>query len=461
MGEDGSGAPWIVDRYEIHQAIGSGGMATVHLGRLRGPVGFTRTVAIKRLREQFASNPQFVTMFVDEARIAARVHHPNVLQTFDVLATGGELLLVMEYVHGESLSRLLRAASEAGAPVPLPIVSAITVQMLEGLHAAHTAADESGRPLGIVHRDVSPENVLIGVDGLTRVLDFGVAKAADRLHKTQHGEVKGKLAYLAPEQAFGHADPRSDVFSAAVVLWELLTGRGLFRSGQRNLSREMFETEPIEAPSVQVPSAAVLDAVVLRGLDRAPERRFQSAREMALAIESAVPPAGPATVGGWVEKTGGPSLSERRRDLGELDHATSATGISPAPARETPPPLDPPPRSRRVLAISLAGALALAIIALAALELRQPKQEPPNPAGRVDPDPDPDPDPAPEPARQPAEPPARSPGPAAESAPRPAKAVSKPAAHARPHAPKPPDGKCAVPWILDAQGIKHYKPECL
>jgi serine/threonine protein kinase len=193
----------VVGRYALYGAIAAGGMATVHLGRLLGPVGFSRTVAIKRLHAQFASDPEFVSMFLDEARLAARIRHPNVVPTLDVVATGGELFLVMEYVPGESIARLARALREQKQTLPTRILSAVMAGVLHGLHAAHEAKDERGHPLGIVHRDMSPQNVLVGTDGVARVLDFGVAKAAGRMQTTREGQIKGKLSYMPPEQLRG------------------------------------------------------------------------------------------------------------------------------------------------------------------------------------------------------------------------------------------------------------------
>src|SRR5258708_29137656 len=172
-----SGYP-VVGRYLLCDEIAAGGMATVHVGRLMGTAGFSRTVAIKRLHAQFAKDPDFVSMFLDEARLAARIRHPNVIGTLDVVALEGELFLVMEYVPGESLARLWRTTFDTGRTIPLPIISAILVGVLDGLHAAHEATDDNGEPLGIVHRDVSPHNILAGTDGIARVLDFGDAKAA-------------------------------------------------------------------------------------------------------------------------------------------------------------------------------------------------------------------------------------------------------------------------------------------
>src|SRR5688572_18113877 len=178
--------------------IAAGGMATVHLGRLLGSAGFARTVAIKRLHPALAKDEDFVTMLLDEARLASRIRHPHVVPTLDVIAENDEVLLVMEYVQGESLSRLMRAVRPA--PVPLPIAIAVGIQMLHGLHAAHEAKTEQGQNLHLVHRDVSPQNVLVGIDGIARVLDFGVAKAAHRAQTTREGQIKGKLSYMAPEQ---------------------------------------------------------------------------------------------------------------------------------------------------------------------------------------------------------------------------------------------------------------------
>ena len=167
-------------------------------------------------------------MFLDEARLAARIRHPNVVPTLDVVAMAGELFLVMEYVQGESLARLSKAALSRGEPIPPEMVVTMLVGALHGLHAAHEANNDHGEPLGIVHRDVSPHNVLVGTDGVARVLDFGVAKATGRVATTQEGHLKGKMAYMAPEQVRGTVSRQTDVYAASVVLWETLTGKRLF-----------------------------------------------------------------------------------------------------------------------------------------------------------------------------------------------------------------------------------------
>ncbi len=328
----------IVGRYALFQEIAAGGMATLHLGRLIGSAGFSRTVAIKRLHPQFAKDPEFVAMFLDEALLAARVRHPNVVATIDVVALDGELLLVMEYIHGESLSRLLRNEAQAGRRLPLRIVSALMTGVLHGLHAAHEAVTENGFPLGIVHRDVSPHNILVGQDGVGRVLDFGVAKAAWRAQTTRDGQIKGKLAYMAPEQLLNHeVDWRADIFAASAVLWEALTCVRLFSADEPGAVYHRVLNENIPLPSTQrsdVPSA--LDALVQRGLAKNPGDCFATAREMAFALERTLPPATPGEVGLWVEETARETLAKRAEQVGGIESSSvqfiGSSSLSSPPA---------------------------------------------------------------------------------------------------------------------------------
>ncbi|MGK3994234.1 serine/threonine-protein kinase [Sorangium sp. So ce1024] len=319
-----------LDRYTLHGVIASGGMASVHFGRLVGAHGFARTVAIKRLHPQFARDPEFSSMLLDEARLAVRIRHPNVVATLDSVQADGELFLVMEYIAGEALSSLLREAGAQGGRVPQPVVSAIVAGALAGLHAAHEATAEDGAPLQIVHRDVSPQNILVGEDGIARVLDFGIARAAVRSQVSRVGQLKGKLSYMAPEQLRGAPlTRRTDIYAASVVLWEALAGRRLFTG---ECDAEIFGR--ILEGVVQPPSAfgdvpRALDEVVLRGLQRDPERRFATALEMAAALEEALPPASPRAVGAWVEATAGPLLEARAKSLAEIE--TSQRSAAPAP----------------------------------------------------------------------------------------------------------------------------------
>ncbi len=200
-----------VGRCEVFGEIGKGGMATVHLGRLVAVGGFEKIVAIKRMHTQFASDPQFVAMFLDEARLVARIKHPNVLPTLDLIEEDGELFIVMEYVTGVTLRHLFWEVERRGERMPVPVALGIMGGVLHGLHAAHEAKDANGQPLTLVHRDVSPENILVGTDGFARLLDFGMAKALGQFHMTQPGQVKGKLSCMAPEQVLGHEVIRSGV----------------------------------------------------------------------------------------------------------------------------------------------------------------------------------------------------------------------------------------------------------
>ncbi|MGA3123888.1 MAG: serine/threonine-protein kinase [Polyangiaceae bacterium] len=331
----------VLGRYALYDEIAAGGMATVHIGRLLGPVGFSRTVAIKRLHAQFAKDPDFVSMFLDEARLAARVRHPNVIGTLDIVSLAGELFLVMEYVPGESLARLWRTMRDAGRSIPVPIVAAVFVGVLEGLHAAHEATNDRGEPLGVVHRDVSPHNILVGTDGVARVLDFGVAKAFGRLQTTREGQLKGKISYMAPEQVQGIVDRTTDIYATSVALWESLVGKRLFfaENEARTLANVLYPK--VEAPShlVQgIPSE--LDEVVLRGLHPDPSRRYATARAMARALQSAVSPAPAFTVGEWVEATAGSTLATRASRVASVERMLPPDSDSYLPM--TPSSIPPP-----------------------------------------------------------------------------------------------------------------------
>ena len=315
--------PRQVGRYVLFGEIASGGMAAVHFGLLNGPVGFRRTVAIKRLHEAFSRDPAFVSQFLDEARLAARIRHPNVVQTLDVVTASGELLVVMEYMDGETLADLRRLRDERGISFPIDVAVGIIAGALHGLDAAHGAKDENGLPLNIVHRDVSPQNIILGRDGVPRVLDFGVAKAAARFRSTRGEVMKGKLRYMAPEQvAAAGVDRRTDVFAAGIVLWETLTGKTLFEVADGGAAAVINRVvnSPIPRPSVHRPDVAPeLDAVVMRALQRVPEDRYQTALEFAEALEDVVRVPTARTLGRWVVAVAGKMLDRRAERVAEIE----------------------------------------------------------------------------------------------------------------------------------------------
>lgn len=317
-------------RYALYGPIASGGMATVHFGRQLGAAGFARTVAIKRLKGEFLESAEFVSTLLDEARLASRIRHPNVVATMDMVAMEDELFLVMEYVVGESLSRLLNRLHKRGEPVDPKIATGILCGVLHALHAAHEAVDERGEPLGIVHRDVSPQNILVGVDGLPRLLDFGIAKGKGRLQTTRAGQLKGKVSYMAPEQILGEdPDRRSDVYAAAVVLWEVLTGRRLFPTSDNagdnfNLIPKILEAD-IDPPSEVGDVPKIFDGIVMRGLNRAVDARYDTAREFAVALEDEVGVATSRQIGEWVESIAADTLAQRARHVLALEAQSTGT----------------------------------------------------------------------------------------------------------------------------------------
>jgi len=332
--------PRIVGRYAIFDEIASGGMATVYLGRLMGAGGFARTVAIKRLHPQFARDPEFVAMFLDEARLAARIRHPNVVPTLDVVASKGELFLVMEYIQGESLSRLARALRAKGERVPIPILLRIIGDALQGLHAAHEARDERGLSLEIVHRDVTPQNVLVGVDGVGRLLDFGVAKAAGRAHTTRDGQIKGKLGYMAPEQLMGSGVTRqTDVYAASVVLWEMLAGERLFSGGSEVDVIAKLLKRDVKPPSAYAPEVpAALDEVVMRGLAADVKERFATARDLCIALGGCgLQESAGIVVAEWVAGLATQALAERSAKIAAIETQTDTSIQILAPHASTPP----------------------------------------------------------------------------------------------------------------------------
>lgn len=309
----------VVGRYTLHERIAAGGMASVYLGSMAGAAAFSRVVAIKRMHPQFATDDTFVERFRDEAWLSARLLHPSIVQTFDVVDRDGELLLVMEYVDGITLRILAREASLARCLLPVSVAAGILVPVLHGLHAAHEATDDEGHPLGIVHRDFSPHNIIIGRDGHSKILDFGIAKARTHHHVTSVGHLTGKFAYLSPEQILGTGvDRRADIFAAGIVLWETLSGRRLFREPDLTEAAtiERVLNKPVPPPSRFNPTVPrQLDDITLHALRRDPSERFPTARQLALEIEETIQLASPSTIGACLSQLCASQLQDLSRIL--------------------------------------------------------------------------------------------------------------------------------------------------
>ena len=266
-------------RYQIIGRLATGGMAEVYLALSGDVPGFRTLVVVKRILPHLASNAQFIRMFLDEARLAALLDHPNIVRIVEVGHDGEDYFLVMELVQGKPLSAVLRKAAREHRP-PSPALTAYLIsQAAHGLAYAHTLTDGDGRPLGVVHRDVSPQNVLISFEGAVKMIDFGVARAFGRVAHTSPGGLKGKIDYMSPEQASAEeVDHRADVFALGVVLWEALTGRRLFRRETELATMRAIVDDPIPHPSEMAPSIpAELDAIVMRALRKRKDARFASA----------------------------------------------------------------------------------------------------------------------------------------------------------------------------------------
>ncbi|WP_437589937.1 serine/threonine-protein kinase [Sorangium sp. So ce1000] len=273
-------------RYELLRLIGEGGMAQVWAARMEGSRGFHKVVALKTLIPALARDPQFQRMFLDEANLASKIHHRNVVEILDLGDTDGVLFLVMEWIDGQTMQRLLRPGLR---PMPLSpaMASRIVADAAHGLHAAHELHDERGEPLGIVHRDVCPQNILIDHDGTVKVADFGIVKAFERLgDTTQTGEIKGKGEYMSPEQAQGQpVDRRSDIFSLGVVLFEAVTGALPFQVLHDLVLPQTGVPEPPRPTLIAPHCPRDLEEIIVKALARDPRQRFQTAGEMAIALE--------------------------------------------------------------------------------------------------------------------------------------------------------------------------------
>jgi serine/threonine protein kinase len=333
-------------RYALSERIASGGMAEVFRGALIGPLGFVRPLAIKRIREESAQDPEFVQMLVDEARIASTLRHPNVVQVTDLGQIDGLYFIAMEYVSGRHLGQVIASSLRAGQPIPRAFSLHVVKEALMGLAHAHTKLDGAGQLLGIVHRDVSPQNILVGYDGSVRMADFGIAKALGRGTQTDAGVLKGKFAYMAPEQARGESvDARADLYAMGVVLFEALANKRMYSPSLDTAEIIRMVTTGVRpaiksmAPDLPEPLCVLVD----KALGKERDERFQTAEEFAtelgVQLGRLAPGFGVLNVSNFMKSLFGPAVAEEERKLSELDGLARSLSQAQMPAVRTPPPV--------------------------------------------------------------------------------------------------------------------------
>ncbi len=276
------------NKYESIRRIAIGGMAEIHLARATGIEGFEKLVVLKRILPQHAANKEFLRMFLDEGRIAASLHHPNIGEVYDIGTANGQYFLVMEFLHGQDVRRVIRKCLSETQRLPLELAIGIVIGMCQGLHYAHERVGLDGRPLHLVHRDVSPQNVFVTYDGGVKLLDFGVAKASHRMEETQGSMLKGKISYMSPEQCQAlPLDRRSDIFAVAIVLWELTLMRRLHRGeSEIHILKKIVDEDAPEPLSIEEDYPVELNRIVMRGLARDPAKRYQTLEALQLDLEA-------------------------------------------------------------------------------------------------------------------------------------------------------------------------------
>ncbi|MBI2894913.1 MAG: protein kinase [Deltaproteobacteria bacterium] len=378
------GLPQRFGRYELTSLIARGGMAEIFVATQRSEGGFSRRVVVKRILPHLGCDPEFTRMFLDEARIAMRLSHPHIAHTYDVGKEGDEAFIVLELVDGPSL----RDLSKRGR-LPEGVALRIAADVAAALSHAHRLTDDAGHPLAIVHRDVSPHNILVGRDGSVKLIDFGIAKARTQLHDTESGSLKGKFAYMAPEQFQGSGvDPRTDLFSLSVVLWEMLAGQRLFKhESAPETMRAICSDDRPRLSSVRPGTAAALERLAHKGLERLPANRWSDAERFAIALEEHIARTGVAASSIHVGQHVRATEDRVSSSSGTLADAPTLIEIGGAAAVPTPPPTQsatpfaaertPPsvgPRRGVVgLAISVGvGVLAGLVAAAASLSDREP-----------------------------------------------------------------------------------------
>jgi len=340
--------PQVFGKYLLIRRIAVGGMAEIFLAKVQGAQGFQRDVVIKRILPSYSEDEAFVTMFIDEARIAARLHHPNIVQIYDFDRCEDFYYIAMEYVNGRDLRKVLDRGIKSGKRITPVRTAQVLADIAAGLRHAHQATDDEGRPLNIVHRDVSPHNIMLAFSGEAKILDFGIAKAAARSTRTRAGTVKGKCSYMSPEQARGRPlDGRSDLFALCAIGWEMLTGRKLFQgdSDFEILNHVMNQEAP--APSSLNPDVpAELDAILLRGLERDLERRFPDMATLERELRNFIF----RTARGLDEVAVGPYLQDLFSEELDRGTATQVPSMAPAQATGTPEPREGTPTPERMAA---------------------------------------------------------------------------------------------------------------
>jgi serine/threonine protein kinase len=357
MSPSQNSVPLQLGPYELIERVATGGMAEVYLARRAGPHGFQKIVALKRILPQLAKDPDFVAMFVDEARVCAGLSHPNIVQVFDFGEEDGELYMAMEYVDGTTGARLIRAAAARDEELPLDVCLHLALSVLRGLEYAHVARDEQGRPLSLVHRDVSPGNVLIDRSGAVKLTDFGIARAAAIERRTDAGQLKGKLGYMSPEQVVGHElDARSDLFTLGIVLAETVILRPLFSGGSEMdvlMRIRDADLSAIDRCSHRVPDD--LRAVLFRALAKDPIMRFPTARAFADALEELVRRrrlhVGPAKLSAWVERLGLTPTDNEEADTGQISRRGSMPDIGAPDVAKDEGPAQPKDVSPKIYTV--------------------------------------------------------------------------------------------------------------
>jgi serine/threonine protein kinase len=279
-------SPRMFGKYYLYDRLAVGGMAEIFRAKMFGVDGFEKDMVVKQILPQYARNREFIQMFVDEAKITVSLSHGNIVPVFELGQIDGVYFIAMEEVDGRNLGEILDACIERGLPLNQPHALFVAAEMLAGLAFAHRRTDDQGRPLGIVHRDISPQNILLSYEGEVKIVDFGIARASTKMHATQAGVIKGKFGYMSPEQAAGReVDQRSDVFAAGILLFEMLTLERLFHSDQDTETLERIKRADVPTPSKLNPALSPrLDAIAFKALARRPEDRYQNAEQMRQAV---------------------------------------------------------------------------------------------------------------------------------------------------------------------------------